>query len=760
MNRRVEGNLPAELTSFVGRRDDLRRAKGYLSSARLLTLTGPGGVGKSRLARQLARETGRAFPDGVWLVELAGLRQSTLIAQSFAHALGLPEASIDPVEQLVDHLRDKELLLIIDNCEHLADSCAILVGKMLAVAPGLRVVATSRHVLGVEGEQIIPVQELDHDSWHGERTEAMELFEERAAAAYPEFQITDDNRRPVVAICERLEGMPLALELAAARIRAFTPEELLKRLDGATLLRSEEHTRPARHRTLEAAIEWSFQLCSPAEREIWEQLSAFLGGFTMEAMEAVCHIDSGGDDSLLAVLSGLIDKSVVTRVHGTHGKQARFRMLETVRQFGSQRLKKSGKEQSVRRRHRDYYRKLVERARTEYCSERDVAWFAEARREHANLREMLEFSISEEGEGTVALEMASGLRPFWIHCGLILEGYRWLRRALKIEETSTRSRADALATASRLGLILADIEGARTLLAEYRDICRKQHAEAFGAEALLSLSFLAFSDGDIQAATSAAQDAAERGIETNEIGLAADGLAVASILTFITEHPQAEEISNRFMRFAEEHGSHLFKALALWIVGMNRWRRSDISSATSSMRDAIDLFGLFGQPGPVAPCIEGLAWCAASAEDLERAAKLFGAAKSMWKYSQLRIAATMIEHVGASIEKSVQNRLGDENFTRAVQVGKQYSFDQAVSYALGAKAERRSELERAEEPTSLTRRESEIANLVAQGLTNKEIANKLVISHRTADTHVEHILTKLGFRTRTQIATWLRQRGR
>ncbi|NKQ54259.1 LuxR family transcriptional regulator [Amycolatopsis sp. K13G38] len=752
MGARSVKNLPAELTSFIGRRDDLLRAKNLLTTSRLLTLTGMGGTGKTRLALRLTHETHRTFPDGAWLVELADLRQGALLPQAISAVLGIRDESSDPVGTLISHLRGQRCLLVLDNCEHLAEPGAILIGELLRAAPTLKILATSRHVLGVEGEQVFPVPSLAQDRRDNQPSEAMQLFEERAASAAPSFRLSADNREIVAAICRQVDGLPLAVELAAANVRSFSPAEILDRLSDPDLLTASERTRPARHRTLDAAIEWSYRLCSPQERRTWEQLSAFSGGFTAQSAEAVCTtLDE--DVTVLRALMGLIDKSIVARVDGADGGRTRYRMLEPVRQYAAQKLTIAPDADEVRRRHRDYFLQLARCGLEAYCSCGDVEWFATTTTERANLRQALDFSLSDARDPEIAVEMAATLRPFWQQTGAILEGYRWLCAALERVAAPGRPRAAGLVSAAVLGFLLEETERARALLREHVELTARHGYDEFGTLVLFASALEAFADGDVRLAFDRSEKAVESASDRENPGIVAESMALAALYAFVLDHEQAETIAARFVSYTESHKAHLLKAVALYPLGAVRWRKGDVASATSLMREALRLYQMFDHPGMVAVCVEGLAWSAAET-DSERAATLLGAAKSVWKYSQMRLPETAVGQVGQTIEARLRQDMGDLGFEEAFAAGQQLSFDDAVTLAIGAPAEPAHKPKKPSARAGLTRREREIAALVVDGLTNREIAAKLVISHRTADAHVEHILAKLGFRSRTQIARW------
>ena len=358
---RNPGALPAELTSFVGRRHELAEIKRLLSVSRLVTLTGMGGVGKTRLALWAAAEIRRAFPDGVWFVPLAELSDPGLLPNTIATALGLRTGGA--VAGVAEYLEDKQLLLILDNCEHLVPACAVLAAKLLSATTGVSILATSRQVLRADGEQVLPVPPLEVPELDepGHR-EAVTLFADRAAAVLPGFRLTAENRDVVRRICRRLDGIPLAIELAVVRLRVLSPEQILARLDDRfRLLTTGSRTALPRRRTLEAAIDWSFELCTPAEQRVWAAVSVFTAGFDLDAAEAVCADEEIAAEDVLDLIAGMVDKSIITRRNGTYGRTAWFRMLETVREYGQAKLAESGHAEGVRVRHAAYYVELVRR---------------------------------------------------------------------------------------------------------------------------------------------------------------------------------------------------------------------------------------------------------------------------------------------------------------------------------------------------------------------------------------------------------------
>lgn len=762
MARRDNGNLPAEVTSFVGRRDELATAKRLLPTTRVLTLLGPGGMGKTRLSRQIGQMVARAFPDGVWLVELADLQDPNLVTLAVAEALALRDESTAPLPRLTEFLENKRLLLILDNCEHLIDECAVLVGRIIATTPDVRVLATSREVLGIPGEQVMPVPPLTMPEGDAPgESDALTLFIERASAANPSFQVTPGNRPVLSEICRRLEGMPLALELAALRLRMFTPEQILDRLDDTMgLLSAGPRTAPERQQTIEGAIRWSYNLCTPAEQRLWEQLSVFAGGFDIEAAEAVCELGGG---NLLVALTGLVDKSVV--MLRLDGNRARYSMLEPIRQFAMDRLAERNEQAAVRARHRGHFRQLAMRGQTAYWTGDDVAWFRELSREHANLRAALRSGLEDEPLNTMAT--VTVLRPFWEHNRFLSEGYRWLTDSLSRNPEPTAERAKALSSAASLAALLGDQHSASTLVADCLKLAAELGDSDIMAEASLDRSLLAFAEGDRERSLELGMQAIELANAHGQDAIEMDSHAFSFMCAMVLEAPGRTELAEEFLRLTTASGSHLLGGLALWTVGINHWRLGDLQASAEYHGRAIEQLALFERCIWLSSAFEGLAWTVSATGDHERAARLLGAAESLQR-STIRLAHSITVEVGDKERLKVRDALGEEGFRAAFGAGANMPLNEAIDYALGrtpapalptsepaaTKRAPRKSAAPVSETNVLTRREKDVARLIAAGHSNKRIAADLVISIRTAETHVEHILTKLGFTSRTQVAAW------
>jgi non-specific serine/threonine protein kinase len=432
-------NLPAPLTSFIGRQREIAELVGRVRTTRLLTLTGAGGCGKTRLALAVARRMSPSFPDGVWLADLSPLTEPGLVAQTVASALDIRQApSRSIVETLADRLRNRKLLLLLDNCEHVIASSAELAETLLREAEGLTILATSREALGIAGETTwrVPSLALPQPDQTGPardllQYEAVHLLAERAAAVASGFVVTDDNAGIVAEVCRRLDGIPLAIELAAARVNVLSIEQINARLDDRFRLLGARTSRSTvgRQRTLEAAVDWSYDLLPEPERQMLRRLSVFAGGWTLEAAEHVCASEGIDRADVLDVMSRLVDKSLVMADEEAEGRR-RYRYLETVRQYGLERLRQSGEADAVHARHFAYFLDLTRRAEPELTRAEQLRWLGLLRLEHDNLRAALEWRLSSDRPGPEALALATPLHWFWLKHAYLAEGQRWLERAI------------------------------------------------------------------------------------------------------------------------------------------------------------------------------------------------------------------------------------------------------------------------------------------------------------------------------------------
>ncbi|MFI1302394.1 LuxR C-terminal-related transcriptional regulator [Streptomyces sioyaensis] len=764
---REAGNLPTEVTSFVGRRREVYEARRLLAHTRLLTLTGAGGVGKTRLALRVAAEVRRSFPKGVWVVDLAPLNDGALLAQTVLAALGLDHDSDRPaLPVLSGHLASRRLLLVLDNCEHLLPSCAELTRSLLASAPGLHVLASSRQALGVDGEHLLPVPPLSTPDRPPPlavmpQYEAVRLFTDRASAVVPGFTLCDDQRVAIAGICHRLDGIPLAIELAAARLRVLSARQILERLDGRfTVLARGCRATPPRQRTLRATIDWSFELCTPPERRLWARLSVFCGGFDLEAAEEVCTGDGLSRGEILDVVTGLVDKSILIRED--HRDQVRFRMLETIRQYGRNLLDEdagSGELESVQRRHRDHYQRLAARAESESLSLRQMAWCARLALEHANIRAALEFCLSTPGEAGSGLRLVTSLWSHRIGAGGVEEVRHWLGRALAQSPEPSLLRAKALGIDGWLAYMRGDTAAGKARLAECEGVAETLGDAESLAHAVRSAGLAALFHDDYRRAIPLLEDALERHRARQDLAAQWQTLFLLSLACCLSDDPRATELGEECLDLCTAHGAQWSRSYALWVLGLQQWLCGDVQRAVTLLQDALRVERPAHDLLVTALCLEVLAWATAHTGRSHQAAKLLGAAQTLWQSVGCALpGAGRLLHHHNECHSHLQRALGEAPFATAVQTGAELTLDEAVDCAVGrprspapmptpASTEENA-------PTPLTRREKDVVDLLAQGLTNKEIATRLVISPRTAGTHVANILGKLGFTSRTQIATW------
>jgi non-specific serine/threonine protein kinase len=748
---RRKDNLPAEVTRFIGRRRELPAIEAAIGSHRLVTLRGPGGVGKTRLALRAAALARESFKDGAWLTELSALRDPGLLARTVSGALGLPdEASGDPLAMLAGHLADRELLLLLDTCEHIVDGCAKLARTLLAAAPGLRIMATSREPLGVTDEFTVPVMPLsvpDDTGTPAADSEAVALFVSRAQAAMPGFVLTAENTRAVVQLCRRLDGIPLALELAAVRLRGMSVNEILARLHDRFGVLGTARTSTGRHRTLHAAVSWSYELCTLAERSLWARLSVFPGSFDLEAAERVCG--AAAWDTLLR----LVEKSVVHYDDRT----LRYHMLDTMREFGTEQLAASaGELAELRTRHRDHFLRLVEKAAGELLGGEQVGWLTRLRQETDNLRVALDYSYQTAGQEPAGLRMTVLLRSYWLMVGMFTEGRRWHERAVTVAP-GTRDNAWAVYGAAVLAIQQGDQAAAVPLLSRAAALAADTGDPDLTAHVTDAEGIAAFYIGDL--GTSGARH--EAALATYAKIDFSDAVAMstygrlASVYLLTGEIDRAIRLCEEWLLRCDQLGEQWGRGTALWVRGAGRWLTGDNEKAVDDALTCLRIKEKLGDLHTITMSLDLLSVCEVALGDYERAATLYGAGDALWKilkapvlmgpdYAQIRRGAA----------DASRQQLGDERFEAAYRRGTALTVTDAIAVARGQTlADGRNTSYK-----PLTKREKEIAGLVAEGLGNREIAELLFLSKRTVDSHIEHIFGKLGFSSRTQLANWVLER--
>ncbi|WP_433243818.1 ATP-binding protein [Streptosporangium sp. CA-135522] len=811
------GNLPLEPNAFVGREGDVEELVELLGVARLVTLCGAGGIGKSRLAIRVATQVAAEFSGGVWLVELAEAVRGELIAPRVATVLGVKAEPPRPLaDTLIDALGDRSLLLIIDNCESLIEESARFCRAVLTVCPNVRVLTTSREPLRVAGETVWRVPPLSLPRTGVEDlagSEAVRLFVDRATAASRGFAVTEHNAADIASLCEALDGMPLAIELAAALCRVLTVEQIHARIrDRFRLLSTGDRMAPARHQTLRATVDWSYQQLMEPERILLRRLAVFTGGWTLDMAEQVCAGDGLWAEDVLSVLCDLVDKSLVLADAEVAG-ETRYRMLETIRQYAAEQLDTSGEEAALRRRHRDHmieiagriHRTIVRRPRpawTEICPM--LVLLDELQ---ANVWAAVRWS-AEAGDPESALRLLVLLRWPTIAGGRFTPADEWLDRLLAVEpaELTPSMRGDALALRGQVAFGQGDPDTAQVACTAAAELCRTTELHGPLSGALAILAWVAIYQRRPERARSFLDEALEA---VRRVDDPWHEMVIRSMEgTFALSEGRAKESQRSFeaaLAIAHELDNHWAAPVALIGLAQVAWLRGDLAEARAYYEQALDLLqditahwqtitclsGLgrialaqgdlvtarvrlieslrlcqgTGQRLGVARRIETLAQLALAEEDDRRAVRLAGASAAI---RSAMSGAILPSGFGARMEELLQParmRLGDALVAQLWAHGQEMSQDQAVRYALQGDEQSDAPMMVGRHPvaaplTTLTGREWEIAELIARGLSNKAIADELVISPATAARHVANILAKLGFSSRTQVATWVIEQNR
>jgi predicted ATPase/DNA-binding SARP family transcriptional activator/DNA-binding CsgD family transcriptional regulator len=814
--RKPNNNLPLARTSFVGRGRERLEVKRLLAMTSLLTLMGVGGCGKTRLALEVARDLVGAYQDGAWLVELAPLSEAALVPKAVAEVLGVPERPAEPLaETLAEVLRDRHLLLVLDNCEHLLEAVARLLDPLLDSCPRLHILATSREALGVEGEvrwtvsplSMPEVRDTPSSGVYGspeglEAYESVRLFVERARGRDPTFSLSPKNAAAVGEICRVLEGIPLAIELAAARVGILSAGQISERLADSLKLLKGSGTQLPRQRTLRGTLDWSYGLILDDEKRLFGRLSSFAGGWTIEAAEVV-----GGDvrqGDVLDVLSGLVEKSLVLAEATGEGDAVRYRLLEPIRQYAREKLGEGGESEAVLRHHADFFLTLAEQARPKLRGPEVGEWSQRLETEHDNMRTALSWAL-ETGETELALRLSGVLGTFWYMHSHSEEGRKWLEAALArdnrapvvvrikalealfwlafdqwdhdraeaIAQEATRLSAEAekIETSLQASLsimsagpawVRGDYQRGKELLEQSLQISRKAGDRIMIAEALIQLAATAWGLGD-----------RERGKEIYEEGIVvcreagytfrlSDFLfSMGYQLILAGEYERGAALNEEAVAICREHGYKRSLNFALDNLGWASLLQGEHDRARGFYRESLSVSKELGDKACASESLDGLACIAGSTGEVGRAATLFGAAEAMRETIREAVAFGHTPQEAAWREPSrtsTRSRLGEEAWEEALSEGRSMGLKEAIEYAL-------SEEEEHEPPTLiavpgpptppdqrvLTAREQEIAILIGWGLTNRQIAEELSISEHTAANHVHKILKKLGVRSRTQI---------
>ncbi len=762
-------NLPVQLASFIGREREIAQVKIALSQTRLLTLTGTGGIGKTRLALQVAADVVEGYPDGVWLAEFAPIADPALVPKTVAFALNVPEQRrCEMIETLVDALRPKVLLLVLDNCEHLLAACRDLTAALLHKCPKVRILATSREGLGVPGESLWRVSSLSvpEDIRGLPRSkdlvlyDAVRLFVDRAVATTPGFTVTNENAPAVAQVCQRLDGIPLAIELAAARIKVLAVEQIAARLDDRfRLLTGGSRTLLPRQQTLRATLDWSYGLLSDQERTVLRRLSVFAGGWTLDATEAVCAGEGVEVATILDLLTSLVDKSLV--LAETQRGEARYRLLETVRQYGWDRLVESGKADAVRTTHRDWYLALAERAVPELRGPEQELWIERLQTELDNFRVALEWSLAEERQTEAGMRLSAALWLFWRTRDYHSEGSRWLERALAHNGGAPASvRAEALRAAASLAHSQGHHERATALADESLTLFRQLGDKLGIARALMILGIAAASLGDLEKAEGLTAECLAHSQEAGDkadIGYALNGSG--EVARGRGDYDAARSFYEKSLTINREVGGKRAIAVTLLNLAAVELVQGDHRRGETLLRESLDISRELKHREGIAVGLVGFAGVAIAKGQQDRAARLLGATDVLLSTLGLRLdQSDQVEY--KSYFDAARTALGDAAFAATRAEGRAMTLEQAIEYALAPTAA--PQRKRGDDSKSaigkraglLAPREREVATLIAEGKTNREIAAHLSITESTAETHVQHILNKLGFNSRAQIAAW------
>lgn len=774
----IRHNIPADVTSFVGRSQEVRDIRTLLRKTRLLTLTGTGGVGKSRTARSAGAAIQRAFKDGVWLTDFDFVQDSRFVQQAIQDSTPGPAS----VLSLADQLADRSHLLILDNCDRLTEEIADTVAGLLARCPQLRILATSRTPLDISAEYVLNIQPFIADADGHSRSDliddAVRLFRDRAQAASGWCQDARADLE-IAQLCRQLDGLPLAIELAALRTRTMPVQEIIKRLDDRFgLLKGGPRDMHPRHRSLWTLLEWTWDQCSVAERSLWAQFSVFVGSATLDAIRAVCVTDDSSD--ITDVVDDLVQQSILTRRQS--GDRIRFQMLDTIRAFGRLKLERDSTSlgftatlADLRNRHLDYYAAFTKGVERAWFGPDQLHTSVMVTDEMANMRAAFDWAMEFAERGSIGTTMVADLWFYWNGCGHLNEGRLWSEHAWdQVERLGIAHDANELWVLGWNLLITGDVDRAEHMLLECFSQAERQgdaRAASFGRALLGAVRF--FQDdyaAGIELYVAAVGEAKRRG---DQLSSAVFLYQLAEAYCLSDQFELAEECCRECIAICERNGDQWCISYARWVQALRAYMQRSDDRAASIAAQALTTMRTIDDQLGIALAGEVCAWLAAENGKYRDAATILGATESYWTASGSSVMGLRrLMEMRAACEAKLKANLAERDLTRAIAKGRTLGFDWIAPLALQSAGETgvadspvssaRLSVDRDQVSTaqrnsaalqSLTRREREIANLVAQGLTNKEIAAQLIIGKRTADTHVAHVLAKCGLRRRSEIAS-------
>jgi predicted ATPase/DNA-binding CsgD family transcriptional regulator len=754
--RAATGKLPAESTSFVGRRRLLAEVKAALTGTRLLTLVGPGGVGKTRLALRAAADLGRTVRDGVWFIDLAGLEDPHLVPKAVITSLGLADKSGEwPTSLLVTHLASRETLLVLDNCEHLLDAIAVLADVVLKEAAGARLLATSRQALGISGERVlqVPPLTLPEDGSGSAQSEAVALFLARSADAGVQLDDSDATRALVFELCRHLDGMPLALELAAVRLRTIGLEELIERLtDRFGLLTSGSRAALPRQQTLRATIDWSHDLLSGQEKAALRRLAVFPSVFGLDAAEAVAAGTTIDRSHVFELLSSLVEKSFVTRM--PIAAVARYRLHETMREYGLLKVRDAKEEAAAVNAFIRFYSTMCSVAEAAAQSVHVVEWLKRMDNEADNVRAALRHCLNGP-DHALGMSIVGSLLWYWT-ARATSEGAYWLDLFLERREADASALARALYARGFMAMTQGDAAAARPVLDEAEVNARAAGDLSLVARILAVSAGVRVMAGDLEGAQSQLRDAKTLAGGLDDPGADAMlALTEGFVALLDTDLETLARVYSEWAPRARDRGDIQTLSYLVSSYGFALLQSGEPDKAQALFEESLGIERRLENRDMIVYQLGALACQAAMVGRPQRAARLLGAAESLQAETGIRLMRHL-ELLLAQARETISASLGSTALEAETQAGRRMAREEAIAYALEEKKPSRpAPPSNRTSAMPLSKREVEIAELVAKGLSNKEIATRVFLSERTIETHVSNILDKLGVNSRVEISSWV-----